>query len=451
MEHKRWLISTPFLVLALVVGSFVTSTAYLHHYTQRLSGAALGVVHTTLPALEPLTEMRQEIHRIVTFGLSEGASLSAAARLTLVLNAQRRFNEAFHRYAQLPRQVGDEPLGAELIPAADQLNSAAELAIAEARSNPKSAPSTGTLDLLRSAAETMTGLLMQEMVLSARNSNGARMTLEQVRTRSERLSQLLYGVCAIFAVVGSLLAAQAVRRYMQLSTKYAELLASRASELEQFSARMAHDILGPLQPISLGLQVLKARLPPEDTKSHEVLTRSQRSLGRVQLIVDGLLRFARAGAHPEPGDHVGLSQVFEGLREDLVPVAEEAGVSLKLEPVPDAQVACTEAELMVVLQNLIRNAIKYIGAGPRKEIITRVCVTAGTVRLLVEDSGPGLPTGLERTVFEPYVRAPGTRQPGIGLGLATVKRIAEAHSGHVGVQSTPGKGAIFWVELPLLA
>ena len=252
-------------------------------------------------------------------------------------------------------------------------------------------------------------------------------------------------------MVGSLLAAQAVRRYMQLSTKYAELLASRASELEQFSARMAHDILGPLQPISLGLQVLKARLPPADTKSHEVLARSQRSLGRVQLIVDGLLRFARAGAHPEPGDHVGLSQVFEGLREDLVPVAEEAGVSLKLEPVPDAQVACTEAELMVVLQNLIRNAIKYIGAGPRKEIITRVCVTAGTVRLLVEDSGPGLPSGLERTVFEPYVRAPGTRQPGIGLGLATVKRIAEAHSGHVGVQSTPGKGAIFWVELPLLA
>ncbi|PTL74958.1 sensor histidine kinase KdpD [Vitiosangium sp. GDMCC 1.1324] len=67
------------------------------------------------------------------------------------------------------------------------------------------------------------------------------------------------------------------------------------------------------------------------------------------------------------------------------------------------------------------------------------------------DTSARLPAGLERTVFEPYVRAAGTHQPGIGLGLATVKRIAEAHHGRVGVQSTPGQGATFWVELPLAA
>lgn len=449
MEQKRWLISTPFLVLALVVGSFITSTAYLRYYSRRFSGAALSIVRTTLPTLQPLTEMRLEIHRIVTFGHSEGTSILPPGRLALVENAQQRFNDAFQKYSQLPRQLGDEPLNTELAPAVEQLNQTLNRALAEARTNPQKEPSESTLMELQDASETMTRLLMREMTLSAQNSDKARATLDRVRSRSEQLSLILYGVCAIVAVVGTLLAAQAMRRYMRLSVQYAELQASRASELEQFSARVAHDIMGPLQPVSLGLELLKPRLP-DDPKTQEILARMHRSLGRARLIVEGLLRFARAGAHPEPGEQVRLPLVFEGLREDLMPVAEDAGVSLTLEPVPDKRVACTEAALMVVLQNLIRNAIKYIGDGPRKEIITHAAINSTTVRLLVKDSGPGLPPGLERTAFEPYVRAAGARQPGIGLGLATVKRIAEAHHGRVGVESTPGQGATFWVEFPLV-
>ncbi|WP_224364916.1 sensor histidine kinase [Hyalangium versicolor] len=450
MEQKRWLISTPFIVLALVIGSFVTSTAYLGHYSHKLGATALTIVRTTIPTLQPLTEMRLEIHRIVTMGQSEGPGISHDARLSIVRNAQRRFNEAFRKYSELPRQPGDGEISAAMAPAVDQLNRQVDTLLAKTQTDLQEPLSEEALEPLRDAAETMTGLLMQEMSLSARNSDEAQKTLEAARARSERLSQLLYGLCALVAIVGSLLAAQAVRRYMLLSTKYAELQASRALELEQFSARVAHDILGPLQPVSLGLNLLEPKLP-SDPKTQEVLARMQRSLGRAQLIVEGLLRFARAGARPEPGEQVSLSHVFEGLREDLLPVAEDAGVSLKLESVPDTRVACAEAALMVVLQNLIRNAIKYIGDGPRKEIITRAAIDSGTVRLLVQDSGPGLPDGLERTVFEPYVRAAGTKQPGIGLGLATVKRIAEAHHGRVGVQSRPGQGATFWVEFPLVA
>jgi len=103
------------------------------------------------------------------------------------------------------------------------------------------------------------------------------------------------------------------------------------------------------------------------------------------------------------------------------------------------------------MQNLIRNAIKYIGEGPCKQIVVRAGLLSGAVHLVVQDSGPGLPSGTERRVFEPYVRVAGTHQPGIGLGLATVKRIVEAHAGRVGVQSNPGKGAAFWVDLPLAA
>jgi signal transduction histidine kinase len=54
-------------------------------------------------------------------------------------------------------------------------------------------------------------------------------------------------------------------------------------------------------------------------------------------------------------------------------------------------------------------------------------------------------------VFQPYVRAPGSHQPGIGLGLATVKRIAESHGGQVGLRAGTRRGACFWVELPRAA
>jgi signal transduction histidine kinase len=59
-----------------------------------------------------------------------------------------------------------------------------------------------------------------------------------------------------------------------------------------------------------------------------------------------------------------------------------------------------------------------------------------------------MPPELARRSFEPYVRGPDATQPGIGLGLATVHGLAEAHHGAVGVDSTPGRGSLFWFELP---
>jgi signal transduction histidine kinase len=79
----------------------------------------------------------------------------------------------------------------------------------------------------------------------------------------------------------------------------------------------------------------------------------------------------------------------------------------------------------------------------------RLSRRANCVRIEVEDNGPGLPPGAEEWLFKPFHRL-ASRQPGTGLGLATVKKIVEAYQGRVGVNAEPGKGSIFWVEIPLV-
>ena len=83
----------------------------------------------------------------------------------------------------------------------------------------------------------------------------------------------------------------------------------------------------------------------------------------------------------------------------------------------------------------MRDAIKYMGERDERRISVRASAAPRHVRIEVEDTGPGLPPGLgSKSVFEPYVRGKGHTQPGIGLRLATVKRIAQSHGGAVGAQ-----------------
>jgi signal transduction histidine kinase len=103
-----------------------------------------------------------------------------------------------------------------------------------------------------------------------------------------------------------------------------------------------------------------------------------------------------------------------------------------------------------VLENLLANAAKYIVAvaADARRIQVRIIDGKDVVRVEVDDTGPGIPLEAQKEIFYPYVRGRGATQPGLGLGLATVRRIVEAHGGVVGVRSVVGVGSCFWFELP---
>ena len=117
-------------------------------------------------------------------------------------------------------------------------------------------------------------------------------------------------------------------------------------------------------------------------------------------------------------------------------------------PCSPCWVKASPGVLTSALSNLVRNAVKYMGDAPERRIEVRVFAQGAMTRFEVADTGPGIPANLLDSIFEPYVRANPAAAKGIGLGLATVKRVVVTHGGRVGVQSALGAGSLFWFELP---
>ena len=221
-------------------------------------------------------------------------------------------------------------------------------------------------------------------------------------------------------------------------------------DLDLFAGRVAHDVMSPLGATATALEII--RRTSGEARTTGLAGRALTSLQRSRTIVDDLLEFTRAGARPDPEVHTEVAPVIAGVVGELAFAAAEARVLLEVEPVPPFACACSEGVLTSLVTNLVRNAIKHMGDAPERRVVVRAADAGGCVRIEVEDTGPGLPPALVDHVFLPFVRAPGgSAVPGIGLGLATVKRLAEAHGGRVGVRSRSGAGSTFWFELPRVA
>ena len=115
---------------------------------------------------------------------------------------------------------------------------------------------------------------------------------------------------------------------------------------------------------------------------------------------------------------------------------------------PSLRVSADASHLYNILNNLVENAVKY--SGPSVEISATATEDNGTVELRVSDTGNGIPSGDLRHIFRRFYRgkASAGEQPGMGLGLAYVRLLVEAHGGTISVESTEGKGSCFTIRLP---
>ena len=126
--------------------------------------------------------------------------------------------------------------------------------------------------------------------------------------------------------------------------------------------------------------------------------------------------------------------------------AAEAGCSLSAELSPNLRGRWDRMRLDRVVTNLLSNALKF---GRGRPVSLRGWSSDGQVFLTVRDRGPGIAQEAQARIFGRFERAPsGAGKAGFGLGLYIVRQLVEAHGGHIRVESSPGEGATFIVELP---
>ncbi len=224
----------------------------------------------------------------------------------------------------------------------------------------------------------------------------------------------------------------------------------RLASVGRLAAGLAHEIGNPISAL-MGLEdlVLAGGLSPEE--EHDFLVRMRKETERIHRILRDLLQFARPAAQPltgeeepEPGD------VDTAARDTAALVAPQRNlqeVSLKLDvAVGLPAVTLGHEQLMQVILNLVMNAADAVGAGGNIRIAA--ARSGDTVRLLVEDDGPGVDSRVRAQLFEPFVTTKDVGK-GTGLGLAVCRGLVEAAGGNITLDTDYARGARFIVELPI--
>ncbi|MFL5321913.1 MAG: ATP-binding protein [Myxococcaceae bacterium] len=235
--------------------------------------------------------------------------------------------------------------------------------------------------------------------------------------------------------------------YRELTVAQQELVKrERLAALGELSAVVAHEVRNPLGVIFNSVASLR-RSTPATEEAQMLLRIVNEEAERLNRMVSDLLDFARpseARFQPER-----LEPILVGAVEAAARALPTSNVEVRVEPNASVPSVPVDAELIrQAVVNLVVNAVQAMPRGGHVTLRTSRAQRAGTevVRIDVADDGPGMPPEVAGQVFQPFFT---TRAAGTGLGLAVVKRIADAHRADVSVETQPGGGATFSLFLPL--
>jgi two-component system OmpR family sensor kinase len=234
----------------------------------------------------------------------------------------------------------------------------------------------------------------------------------------------------------------------QIEAAFAERTASE-SRLRRFVADASHELRTPLTSIRGYAELLRKGAFRDEDARRRAAERIENESARMSLLVDDLLLLARL----DQGRPLALETV--DVRQVVAEAVEAVAVNEPDRPVTlvaarPVLVHGDTARLRQIADNLLRNAVVHTPAGtPVRVEVSRQGDRGELAVLAVADEGPGLDAVEAAHVFDRFYRASAARTgEGTGLGLAIVEALAVAHGGRARVESSPGKGATFIVELP---
>jgi PAS domain S-box-containing protein len=258
------------------------------------------------------------------------------------------------------------------------------------------------------------------------------------------------------AIIGYLLIGtdNSVRKRVESELKEATAAAEQANRAKtDFLSSMSHELRTPLNAILGFAQLMDSGAPPptatQKRNLEQILKAGWYLLDLINEVLDlALIESGKITLSLEP---VPLAEVMQECRAMIEPQAQKHGIGMTY-PRLDAPLflRADRTRLKQILINLLSNAIKYNRPGGQ---VTVECAPRppSSIRLSVRDSGAGLTPAQVAQLFQPFNRLgkEGSAEEGTGIGLIVTKRLAELMGGAIGVESAPGVGSVFWVELAL--
>ena len=215
----------------------------------------------------------------------------------------------------------------------------------------------------------------------------------------------------------------------------------------KFVAAAVHDLLQPLNAARVFASLLRQQV--QDANALQLARNVEGALSAQDDILNSLLDISRmeSGQLQVQWDDFSVQPLLDQLGNNLGVIAREHGLQLRVAPCR-ALVHSDPVLLRRILQNFLSNAIRYTRQG---HVLIGCRRVSGQLRIEVHDQGPGIPESLHQEIFEEFRRLETGRQHerGAGLGLAIVDRLGKLLQHPIGLQSTLGRGSVFWVSVPL--
>jgi signal transduction histidine kinase len=254
------------------------------------------------------------------------------------------------------------------------------------------------------------------------------------------------------AEVNELLEERVEARTAELERSESALRAA-GKQKDEFLAVLAHELRNPLAPIRTGIDLL-VRLQDGSPKAAKILSTMGRQLDHIVRLVDDLLDISRLsrGFIELKKDQVDLVEIVRSTLDTVRPLFERRDQVLSLATPASLLVKADPTRIAQILTNLLHNAAKFTPAGGRVSI--ELAAANGEALLNVVDSGAGISPEHIEHIFDMFTRIsrPGMNvQPGLGIGLALARRLAQLHGGTLSAFSAgEGQGARFTLRIPTL-
>lgn len=364
-------------------------------------------------------------------------ALSSVAKVSVSRESLDRYEAAMHAYAAHPEPAIAQAVrvqGMDIVGRAQQLAEAERRTIRQ-RIEQHRRELLLTLSALLVLLTASTLLVVRTIVRPLHDMETRMATIARGSTEPILATSADREIVSLAKATNHML--DELRRRQQQQLMQAERLAS----LGRLISGVAHEINNPLSNISGSAQILLEEEHSDPAWQRELLAQIDSETRRAQNIVRSLLDYARRREPQRKAIalRTAMTETLGFLRAELAP-----RISVRID-IPDGLfVAGDKARLQQAWFNLLRNAAEAIDA-EGEIVIGAALAERDTVRITFRDSGRGIAPDVLPHIFEPFLS---TREHGAGMGLFIVKEVVDEHGGRVDVQSTPGQGTQFTLDLP---